>query len=222
MVDLMALAQFALIAFSSLFFIVNPLSAAPLFVTMTEADTPDKRNQTAWRAALTVFVMLILFAVLGDTLLRLFSVTIGAFRIAGGVIIFGIGLHMLRAESPREKQTPEEIREGIAKDDVALIPLAIPMLSGPGAISTVIVLGQRAQTWRHTGVLLAVILLTCVLSYVILRSATWVTHFLGQTGRRMLSRLMGLLLTVIAVQFILNGVHDAASSFLHAQQLGRQ
>ena len=85
------------------------------------------------------------FAVLGDALLRLFSITIGAFRIAGGVIIFGIGMTMLRAHYPREQQTPEELVEGTTKDDIALIPLAIPMLSGPGAISTVIVLGQHAN-----------------------------------------------------------------------------
>lgn len=214
MVDVATLLQYALIAFSSLFFIVNPLSTAPLFITMTEADSPDKRTRMARRAALAACVTLIAFAICGDLLLRLFSITIGAFRIAGGVIIFGIGLNMLRAQSPREKQTPEEIREGAEKEDIAIIPLAIPMLSGPGAISTVIVLGQRAHTWIHTGVLLGVILLTCILSYIILRSAAWVTGYLGNTGLRIASRLMGLLLAVIAVQFILNGVGDALPKLL--------
>jgi multiple antibiotic resistance protein len=119
---------------------------------------------------------------------------------------------MLRAHSPREQQTPEELVEGTAKDDIALIPLAIPMLSGPGAIATVIVLGQHANTWGHRVVLLAVIALTCVVSYSVLRSADSVTHIMGHTGRQLVSRLMGLFLAVIAVQFILNGVQDALSS----------
>jgi multiple antibiotic resistance protein len=203
------LLRFALLAFSSVFIIVNPFSTAPLFVTMTEGDPLAKRQRTAWRAVATAGVTLMLFAVLGDAILRLFSITLGAFQITGGVIIFGIGMTMLRAQHPREQQTPEEISEGTAKDDIALTPLAIPMLSGPGAISTVIVLGQQADTWGHRLILLAVIALTCVLSYYILRSAGYVTRVLGHTGLRLVSRLMGLLLAVIAVQFILNGVQDA-------------
>jgi multiple antibiotic resistance protein len=219
--DLTMLLQFALLAFSSLFFIVNPFEAAPLFVTMTRGDTPDKRTRMAWRAALTACVTLIVFAVLGDMLLQLFSITIGAFRIAGGIIIFGIGMNMLRAQTSREMQTPEEVREGAEKEDIAVIPLAIPMLSGPGAISTVLVLAQRAQTWGHMLVLLVVIVCTCVLSYLILRSAAPVTHLLGQTGQRIVSRLMGLLLAVIAVQFILNGVADALLQLLPVHLLGQ-
>jgi MarC family membrane protein len=206
------LLRFALLAFSSVLIIVNPFSTAPLFVTMTEGAPPAKRHRTAWRAVVTAGVTLMVFAVLGDALLRLFSITIGAFRIAGGVIIFGIGMTMLRAHYPREQQTPEEPVEGTTKDDIALIPLAIPMLSGPGAISTVLVLGQHANTWGHRVVLLAVIALTCVVSYYVLRSADYVTHIMGHTGRQLISRLMGLFLAVIAVQFILNGVQDALSS----------
>jgi multiple antibiotic resistance protein len=101
-----------------------------------------------------------------------------------------------------------------SKDDVALVPLAFPMLSGPGAISTVLVLTQQAQTFGHRIALLAAILVTCTLSYVILRHAAQVTNLLGQTGLRILSRLMGLLLAVIAVQFILNGLEEALSSML--------
>lgn len=219
MVELTALLQFALIAFSSLFFIVNPFEAAALFVTMTEEDTPDKRAHMAWRAAVAACVTLLVFAMLGDVLLQLFSITIGAFRIAGGIIIFGIGMHMLRAQTRREMQTPEEVREGAEKEDIAVIPLAIPMLSGPGAISTVLVLTQRVSTWGHMTMLIVVIVCTCVLSYFILRSAARVTHLLGPTGLRILSRLMGLLLAVIAVQFILNGIADALPQLLPARLL---
>jgi multiple antibiotic resistance protein len=219
MSDIPALLQFALLAFSSLFFIVDPFAIAPLFVTMTQGDTPEKRTQMAWRAALAACVTLVVFAVCGEGLLRLFAITIGAFRIAGGIIIFGIGMHMLRAQEAREIRTQEEVREGAEKEDIAIIPLAIPMLSGPGAISTVIVLAQRAETWGLMLVLFGVIVGTCVLAYLILRSATRVTYFLGQSGLRILTRLMGLLLAVIAVQFILNGVSDALPQLLPAHLL---
>lgn len=219
--DLATLLQFALLAFSSLFFIVNPFEAAPLFVTMTRGDTPAKRTCMAWRAALTACVTLVVFAVLGEVLLQLFAITIGAFRITRGIIIFGIGMNMLRAQTSREMQTPEEMREGSEKEDISVIPLAIPMLSGPGAISTVLVLAQRAQTWEHTLVLVGGIVCTCVLSCLILRSAAPVTRLLGQTGQRIVSRLMGLLLAVIAVQFILNGVADALPQLLPVHLLGQ-
>jgi multiple antibiotic resistance protein len=210
------LLHFALLAFSSLFSIVNPVSTAPLFLTMTEGDPPDKRQRMAWRASVTAWTTLTLFALLGEAVLQLFSITIGAFRIAGGALLFSIGMDMIRVQQPREKQTPEEIYEGAERDDVAIIPLAIPMLSGPGAISTVIVLGQHAHTWGRMLLLLAVIAVTCMASYLILRSSQYVTRLLGQTGLRIASRLMGLLLTVTAVQFILNGVHDALPSLLPA------
>lgn len=219
--DLTTLLQFALLAFSSLFFIVNPFEAAPLFVSMTQGDPPAKRTRMAWRAALVACVTLVVFAVLGDLLLQLFAITIGAFRIAGGIIIFGMGMHMLRAQTPREIQTPEEVREGMDKEDIAVMPLAIPMLSGPGAMSTVLVLAQRAQTWGHLLVLVVVIVCTCGLTYLILRSAAPVTRLLGQTGQRIVARLMGLLLTVIAVQFILNGIADTLAQVLPAHLLGQ-
>ena len=151
--------HFALLAFSSLFSIVNPVSTAPLFLTMTEGDPPDKRQRMAWRASVTAWTTLTLFALLGEAVLQLFSITIGAFRIAGGALLFSIGMDMIRVQQSREKQTPEEIYEGAEKDDVAIIPLAIPML-----------------------LLLAVIALTCVASYFILRSSQYVIRLLGQTG----------------------------------------
>lgn len=211
MSDLSTLAQYALIAFTSLFIIVDPFAAAPLFVTMTEDDPPDKRTRMAWRAALAAFITLTVFALLGDSLLRLFSVTFSAFEIAGGIILFGIGLNMLRMRDSREIQTPEEVQDGIEQEDIALIPLAFPMLSGPGAISTVLVLTQQAQAFGPLLVLCSAIAVTCGLTFVILRHAPRVMTLLGHTGPRLLSRLMGLLLVTIAVQFVLNGGAKAFS-----------
>ena len=218
MTDLSALAQYAVVAFASLFILVDPLATAPLFLVMTEGDPPDKRRQMARRAAWTACLTLIGFALLGDLLLRLFSLTLSAFRIAGGIILFGIALNMIRLRRAREIQTPEEVQEGIAQDDIALIPLAFPMLSGPGAIATVMALTQQAPTLGHRVVILATIVVTCSLAYVILGHAAQVTAFLGQTGLRFLSRLLGLLLAVIAVQFILQGVEETVIRLLHQLQ----
>lgn len=209
MTDGSGLAQFALIAFSSVFIIVDPLATAPLFVTMTAADPREKQRHMARRASVMVFVTLTLFALLGDAILRLFAITLGAFRMAGGVILFGIGMNMLRIRTVREVQTPEEIVEGVEKDDIALMPLAFPMLSGPGAIATVMALSQQAPSVGHLIVLVVVISITCLLTYGVLRHAVRITTFLGQTGLHLLTRMMGLLLAVIAVQFVLNGLQDA-------------
>ena len=151
-------------------------------------------------------------------LLRLFSLTLSAFRIAGGIILFGIALNMMRLRRVREIQTPEEVQEGITQDDIALIPLAFPMLSGPGAIATVMALTQQAPTLGHRVVILAAIVVTCSLAYVIPGHAAQVTTFLGQTGLRFLSRLLGLLLAAIAVQFILQGVEETLIRLLHQLQ----
>ncbi|GIX47240.1 MAG: UPF0056 inner membrane protein [Candidatus Tectimicrobiota bacterium] len=216
MPDTATLSQFALMAFSSVFILVDPFTTAPLFLAMTAGDPPARRRLLAWRAALAAFLTLTAFALLGNALLRLFALTLSAFRIAGGVLLFGIALNMLRVRELREVQTPEEVQEGAAKEDIALIPLAIPMLSGPGAITTVIVLAQQSPSLAHTGVLLGAIGLTCALTYVILASAVRVTRFLGQTGLRVLSRLMGLLLAAIAAQFVLTGMEETLLNLLRA------
>jgi multiple antibiotic resistance protein len=212
--------QYAVVAFASLFILVDPLAAAPLFVVMTADDPPDKRRQMARRAAGMAFLTLIGFALFGDVLLRLFSLTLSAFRIAGGIILFGIALNMIRLRRVREMQTPEEVQEGITQDDIALVPLAFPMLSGPGAIATVMALTQQAPTLGHRVVILAAIVVTCGLAYVILGHAAQVTVFLGHTGLRFLSRLLGLLLAAIAVQFILQGLEETMIRLLHQLRQG--
>jgi multiple antibiotic resistance protein len=218
MPDFGILTQYAVVAFASLFIIVDPLATAPLFVVMTAGDPPDKSRQMARRAAGTAALTLTGFALLGDVLLRLFSLTLSAFRITGGIILFGIALNMMRLRHAREIQTPEEVREGIAQDDIALIPLAFPMLSGPGAIATVMALTQQAHTLGHRVVILAAIVATCGLAYIILGHAARVTAFLGKTGLRFLSRLLGLLLAAIAVQFILQGVEETVIRLWHQLQ----
>jgi multiple antibiotic resistance protein len=162
----------------------------------------------AKRAAWTCLVVLTGFAAAGKLIFRLFGITLPAFKIAGGVILLLIGLDMLRARRSQTKETPSEAEEGAEKEDVGIIPLGVPMLAGPGAISTVMVLiGGKPDWWYGIPVFLAIVIVSLV-SYWILAGADRVRQHLGETGIRILTRLMGLMLTAIAVQFMLNGLAD--------------
>ncbi|HKA88354.1 MAG TPA: MarC family protein [Haliangiales bacterium] len=201
--------EFSLLAFSAVFFVVDPFAAVPIFLAITANETRDERRRTARRAAMAAFVTLTLFALTGGVLFNLLGISVGAFRIAGGVMLFVMALDMMRAQPSRVRTTVEEQEEGIAKQDVAIVPVAIPMLSGPGAIATVMVFMTRAH-WRPgqtIGVFLAIVL-TCLLSWIVLRAATMADRFLTRTMLHVFERVMGLLLTAIAVEFVVGGLRD--------------
>jgi multiple antibiotic resistance protein len=200
--------QFGLLVFTSIFFLVDPFAAIPTFLVITAGTDSAERRRTAKTATFTCCVVLLGFAFAGTLIFRLFGITLVAFKIAGGVILMLIGLDMLRARRSPTKETIDESREGAEKENAGVIPLGIPMLAGPGSISTVMVLmGQSSQWWQTVSICVAVVI-TAVLSYWILAGADGVRRYLGDTGSRVLTRLMGLLLTAIAVQFILNGLVD--------------
>ena len=152
--------------------------------------------------------MLSVFAVAGSLIFKMFGITLPAFKIAGGIILLQIGMDMLQARQSGTKVTPEETEEGTEKEDASIIPLGMPMLAGPGAISTVMVLVGESHTVVQHVVVYATILLTAYLSYLILAGADGVRRYLGETGIRILMRLMGLLLVALAVQFVANGLTD--------------
>ncbi|MFN0056960.1 MAG: MarC family protein [Planctomycetota bacterium] len=203
------LVSFSLVTFSAIFFVVDPIAAIPLFVTMTRAETLEQKKRTALRAAIVATFTLLVFAAAGGLIFKLFGITIGAFKIAGGILLFQMALDMMRAQKSRTRTSPEEESEGIEKEDVAVIPIGIPMLAGPGAIATVTVL--MSQAWpdvMHIGVVVGAILLTGALTYVMLRGATMLERSLKRTGLNILNRLMGLILAAVAVQIIVGGVTD--------------
>lgn len=202
------LLQFSFVALTSVFFLVDPIAAIPSFLAMTADQDRLQRRHMAKRAAWTCLVVLTGFAAAGKLIFRLFGITLPAFKIAGGVILLLIGLDMLRARRSPTKETPGEAAEGAEREDVGIIPLGIPMLAGPGSISTVMVLtGGMPDWWYAISVFLA-ILAVSLTSYAILAGADRVRQYLGETGIRILTRLMGLMLTAIAVQFMLNGLGD--------------
>lgn len=210
------LAAFALLCFTSLLAIINPLSAAPMYLALTDGYTPAHRQRTLRSAILTAFGVLVVFALLGGTIFQLFGITLDAFRIAGGVIFFGIGMDMLQAKRSRVKATAEEEEEGMHKEDVGVTPLGIPMITGPGAITTVMVLMTQAATPARVGVVFAAVLAVLAIVFAVLRAAPRIVRFFGQTGLNVMTRIMGLLVTVIAVQFIVDGVRPILIGILRA------
>jgi MarC family membrane protein len=194
------------VIFTSVLFIVDPFAVVPSFLAMSERDPPEMRRVHARRGAWTCAITLTLFALGGSVIFKLFGITIGAFKIAGGILIGLNAIDMVQARRSAQRETPAERAEGIAKEDIGIMPLGVPMLAGPGAISTVMVLALGSKSTVTTAAIYVSIVLTSIISYFTLRAALMVERRLGQTGMRILTRLMGLVLCAIAVQFIVDGI----------------
>jgi len=203
---LLSHAQDLLLIFTSVLFIVDPFAVVPSFLAMTERDSPAQRRVLARRGAWTCAITLTLFALGGSLIFTLFGITIGAFKIAGGVLIGLNALDMVQARRSQQRESPIERAEGIQKDDIGILPLGVPMLAGPGAISTVMVIALGSKGPLAYAALYVSIALTALISYHTLAAASMVERRLGQTGMRILTRLMGLVLCAIAVQFIIDGI----------------
>lgn len=201
-------AQFALVTFTSILFLVDPIAVVPTFLAITQGESVERRRATARRACMAAAILLIVFAAGGNLIFRAFGITLPAFRIAGGAILWLVAMDMLRGERPTQ-ESEAEIDEGRRKEDVALTPLAIPLLAGPGAISTVMVLSGQARTPARAAVVYASIVVTLLISWIMLRVGDRVMSHFGQTGIRVIMRIMGLLLAAVAVQFIVTGVREA-------------
>src|ERR1700686_3070890 len=158
------LLQFSFVALTSIFFLVDPIAAVPAFLIMTAKAGAEPRRRMARRAASTCFVVLCSFAIAGTLIFRLFGITLPAFKIAGGVILLLIGMDMLQARRSQTKETPTETEEGIEREDVGIIPLGMPMLAGPGSISTVMVLMSGAPAWWYAIPLFITISITALAS----------------------------------------------------------
>lgn len=197
-----------LTALTAVFFIVDPFAATPAFLAMTAGYEHGRRKQMARRAALTCLVILSVFGTVGKYLFRLFGITLPAFKFAGGLLLLLVALDMLQARRSRTRETPEEQSDASETEDVGIIPMGIPMLAGPGSISTVMVLVGQAPSWRDAIPVLVGIAITSAVAYVVLAGADRVEAVLGETGIRVVTRLMGLLLTAIAFQFFVSALVD--------------
>lgn len=202
------LAQFAVVAFTAIFFVVDPLAIIPVFLAMTRDDSPEKKRRMAFKAGAATIVTLLLFAVAGNVVFQIFGITLGAFKIAGGALLFLLALDMMKAQPSKVRVAPEEQAEGIERDDVAIVPLTIPMLAGPGAIATTMVVTSKADGPLKLAIVGVVVVVTGVLTWLVLRSALLIETRLGATGLNVMTRVMGLLLAAVAVQFIVDGAAD--------------
>jgi multiple antibiotic resistance protein len=206
--DLLSL---SVVSLSAIFFVVDPLSAVPFFLAMTREHTAEERRDTALRAALTAGIVLATFAVAGSWIFRVLGISIGAFKIAGGIVLLLLALDMIRTQPSRTRITEKEVEAGAVKEDVAIVPLAMPLLAGPGSIATAIVLMARAREgpWWHAVPVLGAIAVTAAASYAFLAGAARTERVLGRTGLSIVERAAGLLLVGIAVQFMLDGLREA-------------
>ena len=204
------LVRFSVLALSSIFFLVDPFAAIPSFLAITEGADPARRKRMARKGALTCFIVLTSFAVGGQIIFRIFGITLPAFEIAGGLILLLIGLDMLQAKRSPTQEASGDTEEAAAKEDAGIVPLGIPMLAGPGAISSVMVLvGQAPSLWHwEMGAIVASIAVTALISYWVLAGAGKIRKVMGETGIRILVRIMGLLLVALAMQFFVNGLTD--------------
>jgi multiple antibiotic resistance protein len=200
---------FILKAFVAVLVITDPLGNTPIFASLLNPYSPFERRIIIRRACIAAVVILIVFTLMGSVIFKMFGITIGAFRIAGGVILFGIAMNMLTAQKSRVRITPGEQAEAQQKEDIAIVPLAIPLISGPGAIATVMTLETQSESYFETGIILLAILTSGIISYITYNYASTFVTKIGETGINILTRLLGLILAAMAVQFVVNGIRDS-------------
>lgn len=201
--------SFVVLSFWSLFVIVDPIAAVPSFLAMTQQNSREERIRMARLASCTAGGVLLIFSLGGKWILNAFGITLPAFEIAGGIILLKIALDMLQARRTALKETPEEEAEGITKEDIAITPLAVPMLAGPGAITAVVLLSGQSTDFFHYLVVACSIVAVSLITFLIFRTAAVHSSIFSAITLKIITRLMGLLLAAIAIQFVLNGIISA-------------
>ena len=199
-------AQFFVLCITTLFTLTNPIGIAPILVIMTERFSKKDRINIAKKGSITAFITLILFSLLGSLIFSFFGITLEAFQIMGGILFFRNGLRMLEARVGRSRTTPAEQEESQESDDIAISPIGIPLIAGPGAITATMLLSSQTPQIHSYATLGIAITIVILIVYTILRNGNILMDFLGTSIMRIIQRLMGLILMVIAVQFVINGI----------------
>lgn len=211
----MTLFEYTLFSFGSLFIIIDPIAAVPAFLAMTARESVAGRLRTARTACIVAVGILAGFGFAGPSLFRILGITMPAFQIAAALVLLLVALDMLRAQRSPVQETAEETAEGTTKDDVAITPLAMPMLAGPGALSTMILLDTQAQTWAHRAILYACLATVGMASYTTFALVGRGAHWLSPIAIKIIARLMGLLLAAVAIQFIFNAIKGEGGLLAH-------
>lgn len=208
------LLTFAMLCFTSFFTLANPLGTMPVFLNQTEGCTEEERKAIATKSTIVAFITLVVFAFFGRYIFLIFGVSTDAFRIVGGIIIFKIGYDMLQAHITHIKLNEAERKLQHFTDNIAITPLAIPMLCGPGSIANGIVLMEDAETIWYKVAMIVSIALVYIITFLILRASNRLYKLLGATGSNVMMRLMGLILMVIAVECMISGLKPVLSSII--------
>jgi multiple antibiotic resistance protein len=204
----MNLGEYSLLAVTSIFVILDPIATVPAFIAMTPTDPPPARLRMARLACWVAAIVLMVFAAAGNALFKVMGVTLPAFQMAGSILLLRIALDMLHARRSAAQETDEEVAAGAAKDDIAITPLGVPMMAGPGAISTVLILENQAIGLAQMIVLFASIASVCFVSYWVFWLAVRGAHYLNPLALKLVTRLFGLVLASMAVQFFLNALEQ--------------
>lgn len=192
--------------FVGLFALVNPVGILPVFISMTSYQAVAGRNKTNMTANLSVAIILWIALFLGDAILRLFGISIDSFRIAGGILVVTIAMSMISGKLGEDKQNKQEKSETAIRENVGVVPLALPLMAGPGAISSTIVWGSRYNNWQSLLGLTLTIALFAFSCWLLFRAASLLVRLLGQSGINVITRIMGLLLMSLGIEFIITGV----------------
>ncbi|QTG92813.1 YchE family NAAT transporter [Vibrio fluvialis] len=187
---------------------VNPVGIMPIFVSLTGHMTPDEKKKTARTANVAVAVILITALLGGQMLLDMFSISLDSFRVAGGLLLLSIAFSMMSGKLGEDKQNKQEKSEYISREQIGVVPLAMPLMAGPGAISSTIVYGSRYPAMMDTAGIILTILVFSVASWLLFRSAPYIVRLLGQTGINVITRIMGLILGALGIEFIANGLRS--------------
>lgn len=214
------LISFGILCITTFVTIINPLSTLPVFLTMTSSLTENRRQEVALKAVITAFIALVFFAFTGQFIFDFFHITANGFRVAGGILFFKMGYDMLNARITRIKISKAEVKE--YSTDISITPLGIPMICGPGAITNAILLMEQSKTYAQVGILIASMLLVCLLMLVTLYGGSRLVKFMGETTMKVMMRIMGLILMVIAVEFFFSGLKPIVQDILAIQPLSHE
>ena len=206
--------QYLVFCLSTLFAVINPLGITPIFVAMTEKYDSETRSKIARKGIITGSMILIVFTLLGSIIFQFYGITVEAFQIMGGVIFFRSGMRMLDAKVGRSRTTESEREEFKDTDEIAISPIGVPLITGPGAITGVVILSGKAPTNFSVLVVLFSVIISMFIFYFILKAGNYIGQKIGIAGMRVIERMMGLILMVIAVQFIINGIETIANRII--------
>jgi len=194
--------------FTALLVILDPFMAIPILLALTGGYSAAERNRVVRTTAFTVCAVLVLMALLGEAALHFLGTSLGSFRVGGGIVLFLMALAMLQAQADSMRTTPQEERSAASRASIAVVPLAIPLLAGPGAMSTVIIAMHRSAAPHHTALIITIIVLVSLILWLVLHLARPIGRVLGDIGLNVLNRLFGLILAAIAVEVIANGLRQ--------------